>query len=695
MAKYWVFQNNQVNGPHDPDDLAELPGFCGETLVCSEGRKGTSMGDWQRASMLPELSVALLKASQLVGSMKGAATGSIYGSLPPEPTLKDLAALGSLQEKVSLLDNVVGQLQESLRLKETELLSLHRELEDKNKQAGELANKLGGLEERLSSVNELREGLDKAVAAENEVAQTVEKQTQTIEELTKQLESERSEVDRLRGQLEELKSRPAAPPPPAPAPFPAPRPLGLPSERPAPADAPAAPLSASPLSPALPESPSASPAPFASAPVSPALDAPGFGAPPASAPGFPSGPAPLSAEPAPGFTGVPDLSSPPAPSFGLPAAGEPGFTSPIGTAPIFPTAGLEAPPAAAPAFSAAAAAPIAPPPVGDLAAAPPKKKPPVALLALAVLALGAGAAFKLGLIPGLSPKPRAFQPESKPLPPPPPPVPKGPTPEELAEQAKQNAIALVRGWACRGKTVGDILETPSVSAGGLTPWMAEPINNELFQVNFYSPKSSGGSGQTYEFEADLTARTVAPHNAAAKHLLAPPKRPKARKPKIRIKPKKAPAAEDAPLLNDLLGDDATSDEPAKDENGGARAAKKQAGAGDTLVTGEDQAPAKRGRAAKAKTRQPSLDDLLKGGHEPAKRKAAQDESLDQILLPGIPRQKPQLGEPQAKPKLGADDAAGDEGSPISGDDSARGARSKSSKKKKAQDAQLLDDLLKP
>lgn len=147
MMKYWMFQNNQVRGPYDADDISQVPGFSGDALVCSDGRKGTSMGDWQRASMVPELSVSLLKASQLAVSMKGGSGSAFYSSLPPEPTLKDLAALGSLQEKVTLLDNSVNQLQDNLRLKETELLSLHRELDDKSRQAQELALKLGTVEE--------------------------------------------------------------------------------------------------------------------------------------------------------------------------------------------------------------------------------------------------------------------------------------------------------------------------------------------------------------------------------------------------------------------------------------------------------------------------------------------------------------------------------------------------------------------
>ena len=65
--KYWIFQSNQVLGPYSPEDLSRLPSFSADSLVCSEGRKGTSMGDWQRAGMMPDLSVVLAKAAQAQG----------------------------------------------------------------------------------------------------------------------------------------------------------------------------------------------------------------------------------------------------------------------------------------------------------------------------------------------------------------------------------------------------------------------------------------------------------------------------------------------------------------------------------------------------------------------------------------------------------------------------------------------------
>ncbi|MDO8756489.1 MAG: DUF4339 domain-containing protein, partial [Elusimicrobiota bacterium] len=142
--RYWIFQNNQVLGPYAPDEMGKISVFSPESLVCPEGRRGTSMGDWQRAGMVPDLSVALVRAA---GNGGKTAMLTIAG-LPPEPTLKDLAQLGSIQEKVSVLEEVVLQLQEGLRAKDAELSSVHQELEGKSREASEI---------RVEAVARLRE----------------------------------------------------------------------------------------------------------------------------------------------------------------------------------------------------------------------------------------------------------------------------------------------------------------------------------------------------------------------------------------------------------------------------------------------------------------------------------------------------------------------------------------------------------
>ncbi|MEQ1919550.1 MAG: hypothetical protein ABL955_10135, partial [Elusimicrobiota bacterium] len=211
--KYWIFQNNQVLGPYEPDEMGKISVFSPESLVCPEGRRGTSMGDWQRAGMVPDLSVALVRASS---SGEGRTAVLSIAGLPPEPTLKDLAQLGSIQEKVAMLEEVVLQLQEGLRAKDAELSSVHQALAGKSleaseikgealarqREADELKRQISGLEDRLSSVRLLSETLDKAVEEEKRVEQDVEKQGQTITDLAR-------DVEELRRQLEESKVRQA------------------------------------------------------------------------------------------------------------------------------------------------------------------------------------------------------------------------------------------------------------------------------------------------------------------------------------------------------------------------------------------------------------------------------------------------------------------------------------------------------
>jgi hypothetical protein len=680
MMKYWMFQNNQVRGPYDPDDISQVPGFSGDALVCSDGRKGTSMGDWQRASMVPELSVALLKASQLAVSMKGGGSGAgFYSSLPPEPTLKDLAALGSLQEKVSLLDNSVTQLQDNLRLKETELLSVHRELEDKSRQAQELALKLGTVEEKLSSVGALQADLDKTTAAEHDLEATIQRQSQTIEELTQKmqvlqqdsadLKAKEAELEGLKSQLDEIKNRPS--PSAGPSPF-GPR-EGLQSA-PSPGPSPFGPRDT--LQPAAGEklTPMMEPSPL----------------PQASAP-FGSRPLPLMGE-APTPSPVLDInispSSPPLASA-PPAAqlgGMPFSAPPMQPGPL-PFSPLSAPPPSA--FGPSTAPPPAPmSSEPEILSGPPKKEGGgKGVMVLLLLAGAIGVGVKLKLIPvnkimrmlpiGM----KKHGAEQAPLPPPPPPesIPKTPSPEELAEQAKKEAIDLVRNWPIEGglKTVGQVLESESPQAGGLPPWMAEKIQDDMYQVNFYA-KSPAGT-KTYEFEASMGDKKVLAHNEPAAGLLTPSKPKK----KGKGGKKAAPKAQDEHVLEDLLQNPNDMD---NSTNGGPVSTDQPAD--DSGQPAGTAAPAKKKKKEPKRDVNKDLDELMGDEPAPAKKKAAprKDESLDDLLVPGA-----------AKGDLKEPEAAGNVAPPAGGDDSIAPAPAPKPAKKGAKpaDAELLDDLLNP
>ncbi|MBI3554496.1 MAG: hypothetical protein HY077_18535 [Elusimicrobia bacterium] len=665
--KYWMFQNNQVKGPYEPDDLSQLPGFSAESLVCSEGRKGTNMGDWQRASMVPELSVSLLKASQL--AVAGKPQAGYLSGLPPEPTLKDLAQLGSLQEKVSLLDGTVNQLQESLRLRENELLSLHRELEEKNRQAQELASKLGGVEERLSTLNTLQTSLDKTAAAEHELESTIQRQSQTIAELTSQIQALQSESSRLqadsaelkakegelqdlKSQLEELKNRPSgALAAPSAVPFPVSPPFASkPTLSPFGSPEGLSPAAGEKLTPLAEPKAEGSPLPALTEP--PALDIGGGLAP--------------SPAPAAGFGATPGI--------GLPDAGPLPF-SPLSAA--APPAGLAAPIQFSPA--------TAPPPslTPEILSQPPKRGGGARLIltVVAVAAMAGAYAVKKGLVPSDWGK-RAGLSDRTPVPPPiNPGQSTAPSPEELAEQQKKEAVELVRAWPVPGglQTVSQVLENGAPAEGGLSPWMAEKIRDEVYQVNFYSKSARGA--KTYEFQASLSDKKVLAHNEPAAALLTPESEKTGRKPKSsknkspRIKSKRD--AGDQGILEDLLK------VPSEDETGGAaaRGGPIETAPGQQASRAASDKAAKPARKVKERPRNVTkeLDDLMQDEAKPSKGSPKKDASLDELLVPGAGG-KPELEEPAAAPASKRPLPA---------------ARPAKKGGPAPADAELLDDLLKP
>jgi hypothetical protein len=188
--KYWMFQNNQVVGPHDREELGNMPTFSPESLVCPEGRRGTQMGDWQRAGVVAELAETLLKKSKVPA---GAGGGPVAGEslLPPEPTLRDLAVLGTLQEKVELLENALNQVQEELRLRDDEIGGLKTDLDVKGQESENLRSKLVDLETKMAETDVLKEEIHKA-------QQTESLQAESIDQIKNQLDTVQTDISTVR-----------------------------------------------------------------------------------------------------------------------------------------------------------------------------------------------------------------------------------------------------------------------------------------------------------------------------------------------------------------------------------------------------------------------------------------------------------------------------------------------------------------
>lgn len=192
--KYWVFQNNQVSGPFNKEQVSQVRDFSGETLVCPEGRKGTEMGDWQRVEGVPELAEALLKGPRVAAAARDAGERP----LPPEPTLRDLAVLGTIQERTSLLENAIHQLQEDMRARDTEISRLKVELAAKERDSHELQGKLAEVEGRVGALSTLKDDLAKD---ERQIQDIQDKLLQAREELKREL-SRAAEEER---QIQDIK----------------------------------------------------------------------------------------------------------------------------------------------------------------------------------------------------------------------------------------------------------------------------------------------------------------------------------------------------------------------------------------------------------------------------------------------------------------------------------------------------------
>ncbi len=610
--KYWIFQNNQVLGPYGMDDLSRVSTFSPESLVCPEGRHGTSMGDWQRAGMVPDLSVALVRATSsptqtatqippqtAAQLLPQQASPLPVASLPPEPALKDMAALENLQGKVSTLEKVVMQLQEGLRAKDGELSAVRAELSSKSSEANAirseaaerqreaierqreaverqreaetLKRQLAGVEDRLSSLRLLSETLDKAVEEEKRVEQDVEKQGETISALTHEIENLSRQITERHG---------AAP-------------VLMMEAQPIPAPVHAEPQEII----------------FAAAPEPIAAPEPAVAPEPIAAPEPTVAPEPIA---------VPEYQ---AAAVSAPEQAAP-FETRVHEFPAFEPGAEEAtysPPAPAPAsvsdISSFGADTIAPEP----APAKDKKK-----LILGVV-LGVGALAVLGVLARhflSSPKPETpvavLEPATEATPEP------APAP---ALDPRQAAVDFAKEWPLpNGKTLGRALQELAPTIGNLSPWMAETLPGGPVQVNYFARGAAAGAPTiAYEFAVDLEGKTLVGRNAAAKSVLAgkaaaPPAPPKAKTIKVKAKkiavpaikaaakaaPRAASKAASAGALDSMLG------EPGADEQALDEASPEE----KPSERKPSSPPASQRGGAKAKSGKPAadeslLDDLLK------------------------------------------------------------------------------------
>ncbi|MHB2027005.1 MAG: DUF4339 domain-containing protein [Elusimicrobiota bacterium] len=507
MSKYWLFLENQVTGPYEPDELRALSGFNSESLICPEGRKGTDMGDWQRAAIVPELASSAVKTIEVLAVQDAAESVS-----DAEPFQSKTTNLQS-ESRFSSLEMALGGVHEQMRRNEEDLLNLHKIIDDErngingwirdlnakisrieekfesslenssrdigamkqemNERRSEIASKIQEMGKSISALASLRQDLDVLSAKQKETESLSKSQAENAEGASRRIQELQSEIGLLRDRSFGIPASPGAVPPQAEH---APKQQeGLPT----PPQMETAPASAGPTE-------------FSQGAVF---------------------------EPLSGVLPAGEFSSMPAFS-GDSGSSAPANESAFGGSPQESVAGAQL-------IASAASAQINPAvEIGITAPNPPvksKKGKAFMWVGFVLLAGGVLLAFEEGLIPmgGKSAQPVPKSPVQIPAALP------SQTQAELAEKGfKKEALQLVQTWPlASAKTIGLTLATASSKGGNLSPWMVEKVSDGVYQVNFYGSQVQSGPLQSYQFEARLDDRQVIGLNDLARNLLNPPPLP--------------------------------------------------------------------------------------------------------------------------------------------------------------------------
>ncbi|MEK7390301.1 MAG: GYF domain-containing protein [Elusimicrobiota bacterium] len=580
--KYWIFQNNQVLGPYEPEELRKTASLTPESLVCSEGRRGTSMGDWQRAGMVADLSfvmgqakvedsaaaVAAVTTVEAVGSetSKSQQAPAAIATVEPvkreavqpeqkaalplaapapqaEPSSKDLAILNGVQDKIASLESMLLRMQEGLRSKDNELADLRHELNGREKSAALEAvilqmqegmrskdSELAALRQELNGKaretgNILNEALDRQreTDAIKRQMSTLEERLSSLKLLSETLDKAVEEERRVEQDVEKQGQTISALTREIES-------LSLQLRERAVAPAAAAP------NPVEIEFLEDSPPPV----VEKSSPAPDF---------IQIAPAPVSAPvPAPDSSPSQDLAFREPPRIEISAETEPQMETP----PVIISGDLAEPELSSP--EPTTPMPLELPP-STIATTPPETVPPVAFdnprqtefepppvevaqppslgalpldveparkrsyaIALLLGVLVCGSAVALVLMRG------GYFPRAPELPDEAAsltPVPL-PPPQAPTPDQRQSAVEFAKSWMLEdGKSLAQTLTNLAPAGGNLSPWMAETLTEDRVQVNYFARGSSADSPTiAYEFEVNLADRTLVGRNVAAKVILA-------------------------------------------------------------------------------------------------------------------------------------------------------------------------------
>lgn len=148
--RYWTLSpEGRVAGPFDPSQIAGLDGFGPETRVCPERFYGSGDHAWLRAGFIAELRAKLPRAERL---------------LPPDPTVAEAALLGSLEERVAELEDLLLDSLDRLRERGRAIKALEAENRERGRDTMLLRTALKKISLRVGAFGRLEAGLRKMSA---------------------------------------------------------------------------------------------------------------------------------------------------------------------------------------------------------------------------------------------------------------------------------------------------------------------------------------------------------------------------------------------------------------------------------------------------------------------------------------------------------------------------------------------------
>ena len=154
--RYWLFEDDRLEGPFTPEELEARPRFGGKTLVHPEEKQLLVPERWVPAYDVPQLAPVL-------AAKERAAHGRSF--MPPDPAVRDLPVLGALLEQTERLERVLVGMRRELEDHGEELEALRQDGRAKDERARQLEEALGAQRARLDLLEPLKDELSRLAAA--------------------------------------------------------------------------------------------------------------------------------------------------------------------------------------------------------------------------------------------------------------------------------------------------------------------------------------------------------------------------------------------------------------------------------------------------------------------------------------------------------------------------------------------------